>query len=54
MQSNIAELLGIISYQVHVKVTSMDGQDEIARLEGIEAWVLISLWEKDYDIWRNN
>jgi hypothetical protein len=23
----------------------MDGQDEIARLEGIEARVLVSLWE---------
>ena len=24
---------------------SMDGQDEIARLDGIEARILISLWE---------
>jgi len=29
-----------------VKVSSMDGQDEIARLEGIEARVLISMWEE--------
>jgi len=28
-----------------VKVSSMDGQDEIARLEGIEARVVVSLWE---------
>jgi len=26
-------------------VSSMDGQDEVARLEGIEARVLLSLWE---------
>ncbi|HLI08577.1 MAG TPA: 2-C-methyl-D-erythritol 2,4-cyclodiphosphate synthase [Ktedonobacteraceae bacterium] len=45
MQHNIAEGLGISPDQVHVKVSSMDGQDEIARLEGIEARVLISLWE---------
>ncbi len=45
MQQNIAEGLGIDLDQVHVKVSSMDGQDEIARLEGIEARVLISLWE---------
>lgn len=45
MQKNIAEGLGIDLDQVHVKVSSMDGQDEIARLEGIEARVLISLWE---------
>lgn len=45
MQRNIAEGLGISVDQVHVKVSSMDGQDEIARLEGIEARVLISLWE---------
>jgi 2C-methyl-D-erythritol 2,4-cyclodiphosphate synthase len=45
MQHNIAEGLGIDSSQVHVKVSSMDGQDEIARQEGIEARVLISLWE---------
>jgi 2-C-methyl-D-erythritol 2,4-cyclodiphosphate synthase len=45
MQQNIAKSLGINSEQVHVKVTSMDGQDEVARLEGIEARVLISLWE---------
>lgn len=45
MQKNIAEGLGISLEQVHVKVTSMDGQDEVARLEGIEARVLISLWE---------
>ena len=45
MQRNIAESLGIGLDQVHVKVSSMDGQDEVARLEGIEARVLISLWE---------
>jgi 2-C-methyl-D-erythritol 2,4-cyclodiphosphate synthase len=45
MQRRIAEGLGIDIDQVHVKVSSMDGQDEIARLEGIEARVLISLWE---------
>lgn len=45
MQRNIAEGLGISFDQVHVKVSSMDGQDEVARLEGIEARVLISLWE---------
>lgn len=45
MQYNIAEKLKISIDQVHVKVSSMDGQDEIARLEGIEARVLVSLWE---------
>jgi len=45
MQRTIAEGLGIGLDQVHVKVSSMDGQDEIARLEGIEARVLLSLWE---------
>jgi 2-C-methyl-D-erythritol 2,4-cyclodiphosphate synthase len=45
MQRNIAAGLGINPEQVHVKVSSMDGQDEIARLEGIEARVLVSLWE---------
>ncbi|GAC1391379.1 MAG: hypothetical protein NVS4B11_10550 [Ktedonobacteraceae bacterium] len=45
MQHNIAEGLGISLDQVHVKVSSMDGEDEIARLEGIEARVLISLWK---------
>lgn len=45
MQRNIAEGLGIDLEQVHAKVSSMDGQDEIARLEGIEARVLISLWQ---------
>jgi 2-C-methyl-D-erythritol 2,4-cyclodiphosphate synthase len=45
MQRNIADGLGISLDQVHVKVTSMDGQDEIARLEGIEARVLVSLWK---------
>jgi 2-C-methyl-D-erythritol 2,4-cyclodiphosphate synthase len=45
MQRNIAEGLGISTEQVHIKVSSMDGQDEIARLEGIEARVLVSLWE---------
>jgi 2-C-methyl-D-erythritol 2,4-cyclodiphosphate synthase len=45
MQRNIAAGLGVGPEQVHVKVSSMDGQDEIARLEGIEARVLVSLWE---------
>jgi len=45
MQRNIAEGLGVSPEQVHVKVSSMDGHDEIARLEGIEARVLVSLWE---------
>ncbi|HLL78578.1 MAG TPA: 2-C-methyl-D-erythritol 2,4-cyclodiphosphate synthase [Ktedonobacteraceae bacterium] len=45
MQRNIAEGLGISLEQVHVKVSSMDGQDEIARLAGIEARVIVSLWE---------
>jgi 2-C-methyl-D-erythritol 2,4-cyclodiphosphate synthase len=45
MQRNIGDGLGIDLDQVHVKVSSMDGQDEIARLEGIEARVLISLWK---------
>ena len=45
MQHNIAEGLCINPDQVHVKVSSMDGQDEIARLEGIEARVLVNLWE---------
>ncbi len=45
MQHNIAEGLQISLEQVHVKVTSMDGHDEIANLQGIEARVLISLWE---------
>jgi 2-C-methyl-D-erythritol 2,4-cyclodiphosphate synthase len=45
MQQNIAEGLGIGRDQVHVKVSSMDGNDQIARLEGIEARVLLSLWE---------
>jgi len=45
MQRNIAEGLGITLDQVHVKVSSMDGNDQIARLEGIEARVLLSLWE---------
>jgi 2-C-methyl-D-erythritol 2,4-cyclodiphosphate synthase len=44
MQHNIAEGLGIDLDQVHVKVSSMDGNDEIARLEGIEARVIVSLW----------
>jgi len=46
MQQNIARGLGIDLDQVHVKVSSMDGQDEIAKLEGIEARVLVSLWEE--------
>ena len=45
MQQNIAQGLGINLDQVHVKVSSMDGHDEIAQLEGIEARVLISLWQ---------
>lgn len=45
MQHNIAQGLGVSTEQVHIKVSSMDGQDEIAQLEGIEARVLISLWE---------
>jgi 2-C-methyl-D-erythritol 2,4-cyclodiphosphate synthase len=45
MQTNIAKGLAISPDQIHIKVSSMDGQDEIARLEGIEARVLISLWE---------
>ena len=45
MQRNIADGLGIDLDQVQVKVSSMDRQDEIARLEGIEARVLISLWK---------
>ncbi len=44
MHRNIAEGLGIDLEQVHVKVSSMDGHDEIAQLQGIEARVLISLW----------
>ncbi len=45
MQRNIAEGLGVDLDLVHVKVSSMDGQDEIAKLEGIEARVVVSLWE---------
>jgi 2-C-methyl-D-erythritol 2,4-cyclodiphosphate synthase len=45
MRHNIAKGLSINSEQVHVKVSSMDGHDEIAQLEGIEARVLVSLWE---------
>ena len=45
MQRNIAVGLAISPEQVHIKASSMDGQDEIARLEGIEARVLVSLWE---------
>jgi 2-C-methyl-D-erythritol 2,4-cyclodiphosphate synthase len=44
MQQNIATGLGISPEQVHVKVSSMDGNDEIARLEGIEARAIVSLW----------
>jgi 2-C-methyl-D-erythritol 2,4-cyclodiphosphate synthase len=44
MRRNIATGLGISPDQVHVKVSSMDGNDEIARLEGIEARVIVSLW----------
>jgi 2-C-methyl-D-erythritol 2,4-cyclodiphosphate synthase len=45
MQRNIAEGLGIDQDQVHIKVSSMDGHDEIANLEGVEARVLLSLWK---------
>jgi 2-C-methyl-D-erythritol 2,4-cyclodiphosphate synthase len=45
MQQNIATGLGISLDQVHVKVSSMDGQTEIALQQGIEACVLVSLWE---------
>ena len=45
MQLNIAQGLGISNELVHIKVSSSDGTDEIARLEGIEARVLVSLWE---------
>jgi 2-C-methyl-D-erythritol 2,4-cyclodiphosphate synthase len=45
MQRNISDGLGISLEQVHVKVSSMDGKDEIAQLEGIEAQVLVSLWQ---------
>ncbi len=45
MQRNIAVGLGLSLEQVHIKVSSMDGQDEIARLEGIEARVLVSVWQ---------
>lgn len=41
---NIAEGLGIDLDQVHVKASSMDGNYEIAKLEGIEARVIVSLW----------
>lgn len=45
MEQNVAESLGISVDQVHIKVSSMDGNDEFARLEGIEARVIISLYE---------
>lgn len=45
MEQNVAEGLGISVDQVHIKVSSMDGNDEFARLEGIEARVIISLFE---------
>jgi len=45
MQRNISAGLGIDTEQVHVKVSSMDGHDEIARLEGIEARVIVCMWE---------
>ncbi|HEU5379459.1 MAG TPA: 2-C-methyl-D-erythritol 2,4-cyclodiphosphate synthase [Ktedonobacteraceae bacterium] len=45
MRHNIAEKLKTSIDQIHMKVSSMDGRDEIARLEGIEARVLVSLWE---------
>jgi 2C-methyl-D-erythritol 2,4-cyclodiphosphate synthase len=44
LQRNIAEGLDINLDQVWVKVSSMDGNDEIARLEGIEARVIVRLW----------
>lgn len=45
MQRNIADGLGMSLDQVHVKVSSMDGNDEVAQLKGIEARVIVSLWE---------
>lgn len=45
MEQNIAEGLGITVSQVQMKVSSMDGNDEFARLEGVEARVIISLYE---------
>ncbi|HYU71632.1 MAG TPA: 2-C-methyl-D-erythritol 2,4-cyclodiphosphate synthase [Ktedonobacteraceae bacterium] len=45
MQQNIAKGLDIDLDQVHIKVSSMDGQDEIAKLEGVEARVVVSLWK---------
>lgn len=45
MRRNVAEGLGVDIEQIQIKVTSMDGQDEIAKLEGIEARVLVSLWK---------
>ncbi|HZR43552.1 MAG TPA: 2-C-methyl-D-erythritol 2,4-cyclodiphosphate synthase [Ktedonobacteraceae bacterium] len=45
MQQNIATGLHIEREQIHIKVSSMDGHDEFAREEGIEARVLVSLWE---------
>jgi 2C-methyl-D-erythritol 2,4-cyclodiphosphate synthase len=43
MQQNITDGPGADFHQVHVKISSMDGQDEVARLKGIEARVLSSL-----------
>jgi 2-C-methyl-D-erythritol 2,4-cyclodiphosphate synthase len=45
MQKNIADDLKLDIEQVHIKVSSKDGTDEIAKLEGIQADVIISLWE---------
>jgi 2-C-methyl-D-erythritol 2,4-cyclodiphosphate synthase len=44
MQHNIAERLRIPPSRVQVKVSSKDGEDEIAQLRGIEAHVLVSLF----------
>jgi 2-C-methyl-D-erythritol 2,4-cyclodiphosphate synthase len=44
MQRNIAERLRIPLSRVQLKVSSKDGEDEIAQLKGIEAHVLVSLF----------
>ena len=43
---NIADGLGIDKNSAHLKVSSMDGHDEIAQPEGIEARVIVSLCEE--------
>ncbi|MEN8907979.1 MAG: 2-C-methyl-D-erythritol 2,4-cyclodiphosphate synthase [Clostridiales bacterium] len=45
MRKNISNDLKVELEQVHVKVSSKDGKDEMAKLEGIEAHVIVSLWE---------